>query len=76
MIQVMFRTVVFGWEVMVVGSKGGVCVCVVKVVDFKPLAPHRCGFESQRGLLILSCLGAIRLAYEQWRFRELGKQRF
>jgi hypothetical protein len=28
---------------------------VVKVVDFKPLAPHRCGFESRQGLLILSC---------------------
>jgi hypothetical protein len=36
---------------------------VVMVVDFKPLAPHRCGFESQQGLWILSCEEAIQLAY-------------
>jgi hypothetical protein len=36
---------------------------VVKVVDFKPLAPHRCGFESLQGLWILSCEEAIQLAY-------------
>jgi hypothetical protein len=32
------------------------------VVDFKPLAPHRCGFESRQGLWILSCEEAIQLA--------------
>jgi hypothetical protein len=36
---------------------------VVKVVDFKPLAPHHCGFESRQGLWILSCEEAIQLAY-------------
>jgi hypothetical protein len=36
---------------------------VVKVVDFKPLAPYRCGFESLQGLWILSCEQAIQLAY-------------
>jgi hypothetical protein len=36
---------------------------VVKVVDFKPLAPNRCGFESRQGLWILSCEEAIQLAY-------------
>jgi hypothetical protein len=36
---------------------------VVKVVDFKPLAPHRCGFESRKGLWILSFEEAIQLAY-------------
>jgi hypothetical protein len=36
---------------------------VVKVVDFKPLALHRCGFESRQGLWILSCEEAIQLAY-------------
>jgi hypothetical protein len=36
---------------------------VLKVVDFKPLAPHRCGFESLQGLWILSCEEAIKLAY-------------
>jgi hypothetical protein len=36
---------------------------VVKVVDFKPLAPHRCGFESRQGLWILACEEAIQLAY-------------
>jgi hypothetical protein len=36
---------------------------VVKVVDFKPLAPHRCGFKSCQGLWILSCEEAIQLAY-------------
>jgi hypothetical protein len=39
---------------------------VVKVVDFKPLAPHSCGFESRQGLWILSYEEAIQLhvAYE------------
>jgi hypothetical protein len=37
---------------------------VVKVVDFKQLAPHRYWFESRQGLLILSCEEAIPLAYE------------
>jgi hypothetical protein len=32
---------------------------VVKVVDCKPLAPHRCWFESRQGLWILSCKEAI-----------------
>jgi hypothetical protein len=36
-------------------SHRGVRGRVVKVVDFKPLAPHRCGFESRQGLWILSC---------------------
>jgi hypothetical protein len=36
---------------------------VVKVVDFESLAPHRCGFESRQGLLILSCDETIQLAY-------------
>jgi hypothetical protein len=36
---------------------------VVKVVDFKPLALHRFGFESLQGLWILSCEEAIQLAY-------------
>jgi hypothetical protein len=38
---------------------------VVKVVDFKPLAPPRCGFESRQGLWITdpSCEEAIQLAY-------------
>jgi hypothetical protein len=36
---------------------------VVKVVDFKLLAPHRCGFESRQGLWILLCEEAIKLAY-------------
>jgi hypothetical protein len=29
----------------------------------KPLAPHRCGFESQQGLWIFSCKEAIQLVY-------------
>jgi hypothetical protein len=37
---------------------------VVKIVDFKPLAPHRCGFESGQGVWIFSCEEAIQLAYE------------
>jgi hypothetical protein len=36
---------------------------VVKVVDFKPLAPHHCRFEFPKGLLILSFEEAIQLAY-------------
>jgi hypothetical protein len=32
-------------------------------VNFKPLAPHRCGFKSPQGLLIISCDEAIQLAY-------------
>jgi hypothetical protein len=43
--------------------KRGVCGPVVNVVDFKPLAPHCCGFESRQGLCILSCEEAIQLAY-------------
>jgi hypothetical protein len=41
----------------------GVSGQVVKVIGFKPLAPHRCGFESWQGLWILSCEEAIQLAY-------------
>jgi hypothetical protein len=41
----------------------GVYSGVVTVVDFKPLAPYRCGFESRKGLWILSCEEAIHLAY-------------
>jgi hypothetical protein len=44
-------------------DKRGVRGQVVKVVDFKPLAPHLCGFESRQGLWILSCEEAIQLAY-------------
>jgi hypothetical protein len=36
---------------------------VAKVVDFKPLAPNHCGFESKQGLRIRSCEEAIQLAY-------------
>jgi hypothetical protein len=36
---------------------------VVKVVDFKPLGLHHCGFESQRGLWILVCEEVIQSAY-------------
>jgi hypothetical protein len=36
---------------------------VVKVVDYKPLAPNRCWFESPQGLRIPSCEEAIQLAY-------------
>jgi hypothetical protein len=37
---------------------------VVKVVDFKPLAPHLCGFvRIPTGTWILSCEEAIQLAY-------------
>jgi hypothetical protein len=36
---------------------------VVKVDDFKPLASHHCGFESRKGLWILSCEEAIKLFY-------------
>jgi hypothetical protein len=36
---------------------------VVKVVDFKSLAPQRCGYESRQGLWILSYEEAIQLAY-------------
>jgi hypothetical protein len=43
--------------------KRGVRGRVVKVADLKPLAPHRCGFESRQGLWILSCEEAIQLAY-------------
>jgi hypothetical protein len=35
---------------------------MVKVVDFKPLAPYRCGFESQKGLWITSCEKVIQIA--------------
>jgi hypothetical protein len=36
---------------------------VFKVVDFKPLAPHCCEFESRQGLWILSCEEAFQPAY-------------
>jgi hypothetical protein len=36
---------------------------VVTVVDFKPLAPHRCWFESRQDLWILSFEEDIQLAY-------------
>jgi hypothetical protein len=36
---------------------------MVKVVDFKSLAPHCFGFESLQGVWILSCEEAIQLAY-------------
>jgi hypothetical protein len=42
---------------------GGVRDQVVKVVDFKPLAPHRCRFKSRHELWILSCEEDIQLAY-------------
>jgi hypothetical protein len=32
-------------------------------VDFKPLDPRCCDFESQQGLLIPSCDEVIRIAY-------------
>jgi hypothetical protein len=35
---------------------------VVKVVNFKPLALHRCGFESKHGLWILFMEEAIQPA--------------
>jgi hypothetical protein len=41
----------------------GVCDRVIKVVNFKPLAPHLWGLESRQGLSILSCEEAIQLAY-------------
>jgi hypothetical protein len=36
---------------------------VVKVIDLKPLAPHGCGFEFRKWLLILSYEVAIQLVY-------------
>jgi hypothetical protein len=36
---------------------------VVKVVDFKPLAPHRRVFEYRQGFWILTCVEAIQLVY-------------
>jgi hypothetical protein len=36
----------------------GVRSRVVKVVVFKPLVPHRCGFESRQGHWIISCEGS------------------
>jgi hypothetical protein len=47
---------------LLVINKRGVCGLVVKVVDFKTIAPHR-GFESRQGLWILSCQEVIQLAY-------------
>jgi hypothetical protein len=35
---------------------------VLKVVDFKPLAPHLCGFGSRQGIWITSFEEAIQLA--------------
>jgi hypothetical protein len=40
----------FSHPILFRGVHGG----VAKVVDFKPLAPHRCGFESYQRLWILS----------------------
>jgi hypothetical protein len=37
----------------------------VNVVDLKPLAPHRCMFESRQGLWIFPCKAVIRLATER-----------
>jgi hypothetical protein len=42
-------------------DNGGVGDRVVKVVDFKPLALHRCGFESRRRLLL--CEEATQVAF-------------
>jgi hypothetical protein len=36
---------------------------VVKVIDFKPLAPHLCGFESREGLGFFHVRKIIQLAY-------------
>jgi hypothetical protein len=36
---------------------------VFKFVRLKPLAIHCCGFESRKGLWVLSCEEAIQLAY-------------
>jgi hypothetical protein len=36
---------------------------VDELVDFSTLAPHRCGFKSQQGLWILTCVEASQLAY-------------
>jgi hypothetical protein len=44
--------------------KGGFCVRVVNVVDFKSLALHRCGFISIQGLRISSCEEASQLPYQ------------
>jgi hypothetical protein len=49
--------------VPVITSKRGVRGRVVKVVDFEPLASHRCGFKSRQVLWLLSCGEAIKLAY-------------
>jgi hypothetical protein len=35
----------------------------IKVVAFKPVAPHRCGFKSCKGFWIISCEEDILLAY-------------
>jgi hypothetical protein len=37
---------------------------LIKVVDFKPLAPYRCGFEYRQGVWILSIEEAIQTDYE------------
>jgi hypothetical protein len=42
----------------------GVLIRVVKVVYFKPLAPHRCGFESRQEMMIILCKEGIQLANE------------
>jgi hypothetical protein len=46
-----------------IGSLRGVHGLMVKVVDFKPLAPHLYRFETGQGLWILTCEEAIQLAY-------------
>jgi hypothetical protein len=45
---------------VIIGDVHGI---VVKLVDFKLLAPHHCGFESQHGLNIFSCEETIQQAY-------------
>jgi hypothetical protein len=52
---------IFAWSS---SGIGGVSGRVVNVIDFKSLVPHRCGFESRQGLLIVSCEeAAIQLDY-------------
>jgi hypothetical protein len=41
----------------------GVLGGVVKVIDFKPLAPQHCWFEFLKGVWILLCEEAIQLVY-------------
>jgi hypothetical protein len=50
----------FGYFIIKAGVSYG---RVVMVVDFKPIAPHHCGFKFQKGFGILSCEEAVQLAY-------------